>query len=156
MKTTCITLLAALSAPLAAWAVDDAAVQRCRAIVDAAPRLTCYDTLPLPSVRGATTAPVAAAAATAAATPPAQRDFGLPAPTPTTESIDSTIVGRFEGWNPDQQITLSNGQVWRVVDGSRAFVNLNGPKVRVERGVLGAFYMVIEGINQSPRVRRVR
>ncbi len=142
MKTT-FALLLLLAAATAAPAADDAAVMRCRTLADAAARLACYDALPLAT----------------SATPAAQRDFGLPAPqTPATadQAIESSIAGRFEGWEPDQQIALANGQVWRIVDGSSAFVILSNPKVRVERGALGAFYLVVDGLNKTPRVRRVR
>jgi hypothetical protein len=136
------------------WAVDDAAVLRCRTHTESAARLACYDAL---SVAGPAAIAAPLAAAPAAAT--AQRDFGLPpAATPAGDvtAIESSIDGRFEGWGPDQSITLANGQVWRVADGTRAALNLSNPKVRIERGSFSAFYMVIDGTNHSPRVRRVR
>jgi hypothetical protein len=141
LKNT-LAFLLLLAAATAAPAADDAAVTRCRAVADAAARLACYDALPLAT----------------SAKPAAQRDFGLPQPAPTTEgqAIESSIAGRFEGWEPNQQIALANGQVWRVVDGSSAFVILSSPKVRVERGALGAFYLVVDGLNKTARVRRVR
>jgi hypothetical protein len=160
-----VAILLASMAATPALAVDDAAVLRCRALTDAGPRLACYDALPVAGARAAASpavAPPAATVAAGAAVAPAaaaQRDFGLPpAATPGGEvnAVDSSIVGRFEGWGPDQQIALANGQVWRVVDGSRAAFTLNNPKARVERGAFSAFFLVIEGTNHSPRVRRVR
>lgn len=155
----CVLLFAAVS-PTTQAAADDAALLRCRAIVDAGPRLACYDALPVAGSAATSSRPAAAAAASSAApSAPAQRDFGLPpAATPAGEvnAVESVISGRFEGWLPEQQITLANGQVWRVADGSRATLNLNSPKVRVERGAFGSFHMVIEGTNHTPRVRRVR
>ena len=139
---------------------DDAGLLRCRAVVDAGARLACYDALtvdaaPRPRSPSSSTPPGAAAAATATASP--QTDFGLQiSPGAEIKFIDSHINGRFEGWVPDQQITLTNGQVWRIADGSRAYFDANSPKVRVERGALGSFYMVITGLNQAPRVRRVK
>lgn len=99
----------------------------------------------------------AAPASTGIAKP--QGEFGLPAtalPGAEVTFVDSQINGRFEGWNPDQLIELANGQVWRIVDGSRAFFNATDPKVRIERGAFGAYYMSITGINRVPRVRRAK
>ena len=146
---------------------DDAGLLRCRAVVDTGARLACSDALAVDAAQRprmpssgsppatATATATAAAAAAAAASP--HTDFGLQS-TPGAELkfVDSHINGRFEGWIPDQQITLANGQVWRIADGSRAFFEGNSPKVRIERGALGSFYMVIAGLNQAPRVRRVK
>ena len=92
------------------------------------------------------------------AAPAAPEGFGLPAKAPAGDVsfIDSRINGRFAGWDPDQNIELANGQIWRIADDSRAYANLTDPKVRIERGALGAYYMVITGINRAPRVRRIK
>lgn len=72
------------------------------------------------------------------------------------DAIESRIEGLFEGWNAKSSITLANGQVWQIVDGSRGVLDLTNPKVTVRRGFMGAFYMEFEGSNLTPRVRRVR
>lgn len=138
---------------------DDAGLLRCRGVVDAGARLACYDALTVDAAQRprlpSSGTPSATTAAAVAASP--QTDFGLQStPGGELKFIDSHIIGRFEGWSPDQQITLANGQVWRIADGSRAYFQANSPKVRVERGALGSFYMVIAGLNQAPRVRRVK
>ena len=138
---------------------DDAGLLRCRAVVDAGARLACYDALTVDEAQRprlpSSGTPSATAAAAVAASP--HTDFGMQtAPGAEIKFIDSHINGRFEGWDPDQQITLANGQVWRIADGSRAYFQANSPKVRIERGALGSFIMVISGINQAPRVRRVK
>jgi hypothetical protein len=144
---------------------DDAAILKCRSIEDPAARLGCYDAIQ-PGTRGATAAAPAAppmmAAAAPAVTAPARnaaQDFGLEekkkqeAPT----AIDSTIVGTFSGWGPGAQIALANGQVWRVIDNSDATLRpMSNPKARVERNYFGTLFMVIEGTNHSPKVRRVK
>jgi hypothetical protein len=72
------------------------------------------------------------------------------------QAVDSHIPGEFRGWEAGSRIKLANGQVWEVADGSRgALAPVIDPKVRVRRGVLGSFYLEIEGLNRSPRVRRV-
>lgn len=139
---------------LCAVAADDAAMQRCRDTRDPAARLACYDAVPLP------TAPVASAPGPAASPLPAA-SFGLesrPSPnaTPTAVSIESAIEGRFDGWLPHGQLRLTNGQVWEISDGSQSAYGLNSPKVKITRGVSGSFFMAIEGVAQTPRVRRVK
>jgi hypothetical protein len=139
-----------------AIAAEEPSLQRCRDLREAPARLACYDAIPL-SAPASTSPPPNAAAAVA---PPAA-SFGLefrPAPAAPlpVASIDSAIDGPFEGWLPRAQLRLDNGQVWEVADGSQAAYKLNNPKVKVTRGVSGTFFMAIEGVSQTPRVRRVK
>lgn len=161
------TLFALLLVSGAALA-DDAAIRQCRTLADGAGRLACYDAIALaaPAPAGTVAAAAAAVAAPAAATsaaPPtrAQQEasFGFEATLARQakiESVESYIEGRFDGWAPNQQIRLANGQVWRVVDGSEGVTNLNNPKVTVVRGSLGSIFLEIDGTNRSPKVRRVQ
>lgn len=137
-----------------AWAQDSA--QRCRSLTDATARLACYDALPLRPDDGSTTTPSSKAGSVPATDP--QRDFGKPVqPTTATSFVDSQVAGTFDGWEPNQLIELVNGQTWRIVDGSRAYVAPRSkPMVRVEQGAFGAFYLSVEGLAQAPRVRRVK
>ena len=154
MRALALLLLAATPA-----LADDAGLLKCRAIKESSARLACYDALQLPAATSkAAGAPPAATpqAQPAASTTPEQ--FGLERKLAFTqlEAIDSTIPGRFEGWRPNENIRLANGQVWQVVDDSKGFHSIDDPKVRVRRGALGAFYLEIEGTNRSPRVRRLQ
>jgi hypothetical protein len=130
---------------------DDAAMQRCRDLRDAAARLACYDAIPLSAAQ----APPAPSAA--AVTAPPATSFGLATPTAPqpVASIESAIDGPFYGWLPRGKLKLVNGQVWEVTDGSQSAYNLQNPKVKITRGVAGTFFMAIEGVAQTPRVRRV-
>lgn len=136
MKTFLLLLLASGSAMAA-----DATLQTCRAINDAGQRLACYDALAvLPA-------------------PPRQADeqsFGLAPKKDAIASIESTIPGKFDGWVPNQQIKLANGQVWRVIDDSTGVVFGTDLKVTLERGMMGNTFLVIEGTNRSPRVKRLQ
>jgi hypothetical protein len=150
MRNVLVLLLTASAFTQAA--ADNDALQRCRALRDAAPRLACYDAIPL-------TAAPAAAARPAAPAPAAVFGFeARPSPTapPPIEAIESAIDGVFDGWLPRGQLKLANGQVWEVTDGSTTAYNLKNPKVKITRGVSGTFFMAIEGVSQTPRVRRVR
>ena len=147
--TKALPLLILLGAPLCAGvpaAAADLDWQRCRQIPDPAARLACYDQVQDVPAR----APAAEA--------PAARS-GLPASASKAEAVDaieSTIPGAFSGWQAGSSFTLANGQVWQVSDGSRVFFEATDPKVRVRRGMLSAFYLDIEGLSTSPRVRRLK
>lgn len=141
---------------------DDAAMLQCRAIAGVAARVACYDAIPVGAA-----APLAAPVVAAAAAPtPQQREqaFGMAtvqAPKSATpeqdNSISSTIAGKFDGWSGNELIKLSNGQVWRIVDGSSAVLSpMTNAKVKVERNVIGTYFLTIEGTNNAPKVRRVQ
>ena len=72
------------------------------------------------------------------------------------ENIASRIVGPFTGWQPKSKITLENGQVWQIVDGSSGSYSLDNPAVSIERGVFGTFFLKIDGANRRPKVKRVK
>lgn len=73
------------------------------------------------------------------------------------DRLESRLAETIEGWEPNTRFRLDNGQVWQVVDGSRAYYGkLERPRVVVSRGMLGSFYLQIDGVNQAPRVRRVQ
>ncbi len=138
MKTLPILLLCACGA---ACAVEDSLVLRCRALPDAASRLACYEALPV--------------------APPAEQRFGGKRLEKNVDdepaAIRSTVRGRLDGWRYGTQITLANGQVWRVVDDVDAVLpDLADPAVRIERGALGAYYLQLEANNSAARVVRVR
>lgn len=139
MKRTIPLLL--LFACGVAGAVDDALVLRCRALPDTASRLACYEALPV--------------------APPAEQRFGGKRLEPKVDdepaAIRSTVRGRVDGWRHGTQLTLANGQVWRVVDDIDAVLpDLVDPAVRIERGALGAYYLQLEANNNAARVIRVR
>jgi hypothetical protein len=136
---------------------DDAALLRCRALRDGAARLACYDGLPVAASESR--APAAPGAAPAPrAEPQTRAQFGLEQKANPAElqSIESHIPGSFEGWYPNALIRLANGQVWQISDDSTRRLYRTNPKVTIRRGMLGAFYLDIEGDNNAPRVRRVQ
>lgn len=151
MKVLPLALLLAAGAAVA----DDAAIMKCRALSDVSARLACYDAIPVgaaPAARAAAPAPAPARSA--------EQNFGMEAVKQREEqpkSIESTIAGDFEGWGPNSQIRLANGQVWRIVDGSEAVLpRMKNPKVTIERNVFGTLFLKIEGSNNSAKVRRIK
>jgi len=143
-------------------AADTSAMLRCRQLADPAARLACYDAVVLPGGpaptggRDSATSPAAPAPVVSSPKPPEK--FGLEsrkALAPEVPFIESSIPGRFDGWVPGQRIRMANGQLWEVTDGSQAAYRLSDPKVKISRGFSGSFFMEIQGVSQTPRVRRV-
>jgi hypothetical protein len=166
-KTALWMLLATAAGGAAAQApagIDPAAVQRCRIIAEAAARLACYDAIALPGLgsRAGWGAPVAPSAVPVTGSPgpaaPTAGGFGFEGKLPegTPDMLDSRIQGRVQEFGNGTRFTLDNGQVWQIVDDTSGFYDLQNPPVRIERALLGSFMMKIEGVNQRPRVRRIR
>ncbi len=120
---------------------DEAAFFRCRDISADSQRLACYDAVKKPTAEQKRLF--------------AEKTFGM-AEKPEIDTIQSVIVGTFDGWESDQRIRLANGQVWQVVDDSNGFVVGKDLKATVARGAMGAMYMEIEGSRKSPRVKRIK
>lgn len=176
-KSHVLSLVSLALASLPALAQDG--LQRCRSLTDGAARLACYDALadavraPAPApVPAAQPGSVAAPAPTARVAPPAvastaapvaatarvgEAAFGLPeAKRPdAVDSVTSTVGPTFSGWGPNSRIRLANGQIWQVVDGTSVSLPEGSRKVSVKRGALSSYYLDFEGLNTSPRVRRV-
>ena len=47
-------------------------------------------------------------------------------------------------------------EIWQVSDDSDAVFNLNNPQVTIRRGILGAFYLELDGTNRTARVKRLQ
>ena len=173
MDITIKALVLVLSVSTVALAADTD-VLRCRNITEASVRLACYDAIALPAPRTQSTAgkpashgedrelPLGTARRSAASPSVSSQQnadqFGLEnrAVPGKVDAIESFIPGRFEGWEAKSNVRLANGQVWQIADDSRRNLSLNDPKVRIRRGVMGAFYLEFEKVNHSPRIRRVQ
>lgn len=141
---------------------DDTALLKCRTVTDVAARVACYDAIPVGAAKPAAAAAAGVAAGAPVAAAPAataEENFGLEAVKQREsqpKSVQSTIVGKFEGWGPSSRIRLANGQVWRIVDGTDAVLApQTDPKVSIERNMFGTIFMRVEGTNASAKVRRV-
>jgi hypothetical protein len=131
---------------------DDVGLQRCRAIADPTARLACYDALQVPAE-----AKVAPPGAPLPRATPEQFGFEEKLiPMPAVDSIESTIPGHFEGWWPNAVFRLANGQVWQVTDGSNRVADSDNPKITIQRGMMGAYYLNLDGENRTVRVKRLQ
>lgn len=148
-----------------ALTVAAADLQTCRKIADPQQRLSCYDALsPLSAAAATASAGPAAPAPTPAVAAPVQAaagsadGFGLPvnARAGEAQTVSSRLARELDGWGPNQLIQLANGQLWQVVDGSSGVLQAENQRVLVRRGALGTYFMEFEGLNRSPRVKRVQ
>lgn len=72
------------------------------------------------------------------------------------EPIEASIVGEFDGFGSRKRYTLDNGQVWEQTDGATlAGVRKSNPKVRIKPGMMGVWWMRIDGYNTQAKVQRV-
>ena len=94
---------------------------------------------------------------TIAATP-AQDTRGFEGRASTAGAVVSSISGPFKGWKgKGDRFTLANGQVWEVTDsGTRLSVSLDNPTITIERGMLDAWFLRVDGYNARARVKRVK
>lgn len=91
-----------------------------------------------------------------AATPVAD-NRGFQTTTDAKGAIHSSIDGEFRGWGGrGDRITLSNGQVWEVVDStSRLKIRVDNPTVIIEPGVFNSWSLRVVGYNTRAKVRRI-
>ena len=78
-------------------------------------------------------------------------DFG------SNEAIESSIVGEFKGFGKGKKYTLQNGQVWEQIEpASLSGVRKTDVSVKIKPGVLGNWFMKIDGYNTQAKVRRIK
>ncbi len=70
------------------------------------------------------------------------------------EKVETRLMGDFRGWRDGTVFTLENGQRWQVQGGSYSTPPEPGPrKVVIVPGLIGAFFLEIEGVRQKPKVK---
>ena len=78
-------------------------------------------------------------------------DFG------SKEPIVSNIAGKFDGFGKGRQYTLQNSQVWEQVDDATLTgIHKTDPGVKITPGVVGIWYMKINGYNTAAKVQRIK
>ncbi|WP_367346766.1 hypothetical protein [Stenotrophomonas bentonitica] len=78
-------------------------------------------------------------------------DFG------SKEPITSTLQGDFRGFGKGYRFVLANGQEWEQTDTTqRAGSRKPTPAVTISPGLVGVWYMQVEGVNLRAKVQRVK
>lgn len=72
-------------------------------------------------------------------------------------AISSRLVGSFNGWRGRDEFELENGQVWRQSEpGTFAVSPMENPEVEITPGMLGGWFLRVDGYNTRVRVERIR
>lgn len=182
MKLRAFFLLAVvvpLSASLANAETIGEALNECKQTDNSLKRLMCYDKvvkqmnqydganagLPqtaLPLVTSGTRVGSSPSRMTAATTQSRKQEpateFGLEHKRDTSELADemTSVIIELSEYNPDKYtITLENGSVWQQTERSTLKLKAN-QSVVVKRGLFGAFFLGIEGVNKRVKVKRIK
>ena len=83
------------------------------------------------------------------------RAAAAPAPNYAPERIESNIKGSFEGFSGDTVFPLMNGQLWQQAEYRYHYHYAYMPRVLIYLDG-GSYYMRVEGVDQSLRVRRLQ
>lgn len=75
---------------------------------------------------------------------------------PSREPVESRITGTFRGWQPGTVLAFENGQQWRVTEGDLNIRAVPSPRVSVRPGMVGAWYLRVEGQSPTAKVVRVK
>jgi hypothetical protein len=70
--------------------------------------------------------------------------------------VESAIRGEFRGWSAGTVLDLENGQQWRVTEGHLVARRARAPKVTITPGLVGGWYLQVEGEAPRAKVRRIR
>ncbi len=78
-------------------------------------------------------------------------DFG------SNEPITSTLQGEFRGFGKARRFVLANGQEWEQSDDTMlSGVRKTNPAVSISPGLLGVWYLRVDGVNTRAKVRRTK
>ncbi|MEC8785585.1 MAG: hypothetical protein VXX33_03515 [Pseudomonadota bacterium] len=178
MKTRLIslaTLLCAFGAFNAHAETVADAMEKCRNTDNSLKRLICYDNIAksLNQYDG-TSAQVSQLQAyrSEAATQPRpqveanrqpeasepKNDFGLEHRrdlSAEASEVSLTIASFKDSLRGKKIITFSDGSVWQQSDSAYLKIE-EGQQVTIERGLLGSFYLSVEGVNKRMKVKRVK
>lgn len=78
-------------------------------------------------------------------------DFG------SNDPITASISSDFRGFGNKREFTLDNGQVWEQTDNATlSGVRDAHPKVRITPGMMGVWYLQVDGFNTRAKVRRIK
>jgi hypothetical protein len=72
------------------------------------------------------------------------------------DTITSAIAGDFHGWDGGTTFTLENGQEWHQIEPDQFSVHLKNPVVEISPGLLGTWYLKVQGYGSTTKVERVK
>ncbi|MBI5426525.1 MAG: hypothetical protein HZA32_20815 [Opitutae bacterium] len=73
------------------------------------------------------------------------------------EAVESRLAGDYEGWTGKTVFKLENGQIWQQTGGSARYDDKrHAPAVKIYPGMLGAYWLEIEGVRERVKVKPVK
>ncbi len=73
------------------------------------------------------------------------------------EAIVTRLAGDYDGWTGKTVFKLENGQIWQQVSGSeRIDDKRSAPAVKIYPGMMGAYWLEIEGVRERVKVKPVK
>lgn len=73
------------------------------------------------------------------------------------EAIESRLVGDYAGWTGKSIFKLENGQIWQQAGGGARYDDQrSAPAVKVYPGMLGAYWLEVEGVRERVKVKPVK
>jgi len=70
--------------------------------------------------------------------------------------ISSRLKGPFKGWRGNTVFELENGQRWVQMDDDTFYISEKmNPMVTIRKGILGTYYLSVEGFGSRCRVKRL-
>ncbi len=102
--------------------------------------------------------PTAVASTSAPASASGNKDMrGLKTGSSDKTPISSTIKGKFTGWDGQTVFKLENGMIWAQADKDKFYIKeVENPKITIEHGILGSWYLQVEGFDSKCKVKRIQ
>lgn len=73
------------------------------------------------------------------------------------DTITSSIVGEFNGWQGNTTFTLANGQVWKQTERTTFYVpKRTDPNITIKPKMMGSWSLFLDGYNRGVKVRRIK
>lgn len=73
------------------------------------------------------------------------------------DAIESRLIGDYDGWTGRTQFKLENGQIWQqAAAGERFDAKRAAPRVKIYPGMLGVYWLEVEGVRERVKVRPVK
>ena len=73
------------------------------------------------------------------------------------QTIDTNIVGHFDGWSKNLEFTMANGQQWQVIDPEpHSCRPSENTEVKIKPSLLGSWLMYVPSCYENAHVKRVR
>jgi len=73
------------------------------------------------------------------------------------EAIQTRLEGDYDGWTGKTVFKLENGQIWQQASGGERIDNArHAPAVKIYPGMMGAYWLEVEGVRERVKVRPVK